>query len=280
MGHVNRIKWDALARTMREPQFQEHLALHKRRENLDLISAWAPNGVLRVLKTDLFEEAFGKDALLDALVGLYPTVVGMDISHVVTAAAKGNALGAAHVVSDTCVLPFRTESFDLIVSISTLDHLPPGLLPEALGELCRVLSPAGCLILTLDSRHNPLHVLSNHVRRWMRMIYAERCYTVNEVVAALARHPVVVTEVTAIYHVPFPVNFLAKALQRRVGARSAPWILGVVRMSRGLAKFRTRFFTGRYIALRIVKDTTNGGGRVFSGSGHRTFPRSRRSSSG
>jgi hypothetical protein len=79
-----------------------------------------------------------------------------------------------------------------------------------LGELCRVLRPAGCLILTLDSRHNPLHVLSNYIRRWTGRIYAERCYTVSEVWTALVAQPVAVTDVTAIYPVPFPVNFLRR----------------------------------------------------------------------
>jgi hypothetical protein len=78
------------------------------------------------------------------------------------------------------------------------------------GELCRVLGRAGCLILTLDSRHNPLHVLSNYIRRWTGRIYAERCYTVSEVRTALVPQPVAVTDVTAIYHVPFAVNFLRR----------------------------------------------------------------------
>jgi SAM-dependent methyltransferase len=245
---------------MREPQFQDHIALYKRRENLELISAWAPRAVGRLLKTDLFEEAFGKDVLLDALAAAYPAVVGMDISLVVVATAKKRVPGAAYVASDACALPFRGESFDLIVSISTLDHLPPALLPEALGELCRVLIPGGCLILTLDSGHNPLHVLSNHIRRWMRMIYAERCYTVDEVVAALGRHPVAVTEVTAIYHVPFPVNFLAKRTRERVGVCADVWIQGVLRLCRGLGALPTRFYTGRYIALRIVKGAGSAAG--------------------
>lgn len=248
-------EWDGLARRMREPQFQEQVALYKRRENLELIAAWAPPGASSVLKTDLFEEAFGKDAVLDTLSEAHPTVVGMDVSPVVVAAAKANVPCAAYVVSDACALPFRADSLDLIVSISTLDHLPPALLPTALAELCRVLSPTGCLILTLDSGHNPLHVLSNRLRRRRGMIYAERCYTVGEVMTALDGQPVVVTAATAIYHVPFSVNFFAKKLGRHVGARADTWIRGALGVCRAVGRLPTRFFTGRYIALRIVKDS-------------------------
>jgi len=258
MRRVTPEDWDELAGRMAEPQFQEQIAQYKRQENLDLISAWAPHGVRTLLKTDVFEEGFGQDLLLDALVTMYPMVVGMDISPAVVAAAKRRVPGARCVVSDASALPFSTRSFDLIVSISTLDHLPPALLSGALGELCRALKPAGCLILTLDSRHNPLHVLSNHIRRWMGRIYAERCYTVAEVRAALVHQPVAVTEATAIYHVPFPVNFLAKKAHRLVGARADAWIRGVIGMCQALAKLPTRFFTGRYIALRIVKRTGDG----------------------
>ena len=253
MRRVTPEDWDDLAAGMAEPQFQEWIALYKRRENLELISAWAPPEVRSLLKTDLFEEGFGQDLVLDALATMYPLVVGMDISPIVVAAAQRRVPGARCVVSDACALPFTALSFDLIVSISTLDHLSPELLPGALGELCRVLRPAGCLILTLDSRHNPLHVLSNHIRRWMGRIHAERCYTVDEVLDALAHQPVAVTEATAIYHVPFPVNFLAKQARRLAGARADVWIRAVIRLCEALARLPTRFFTGRYIALRIVK---------------------------
>ena len=35
-------EWDSIARSMREPQFHEQIALYKRREGLVLVSAWAP----------------------------------------------------------------------------------------------------------------------------------------------------------------------------------------------------------------------------------------------
>jgi SAM-dependent methyltransferase len=245
--------WDALARSMREPQFQEQIAFYKRREGLDLVSAWAPPGVRAVLKTDLFEEGFGQDALLDSFVATYPVVIGMDVSGVVTAEARKRIQAAGYVVSDACALPFKEGSFDLIVSISTLDHLPPPLLAGALAELNRTLRTNGCLVLTLDSGHNPLHVFSNHLRRWLGRIYAERCYTVPEVRKAMAGQPWTVTDVTAIYHVPFPVNFLAKRAAKLLGARADGPIRAVVRACEAVGTLPTRFFTGRYIALRLVK---------------------------
>ena len=97
--------------------------------------------------------------------------------------------GAGHVVSDACDLPFKDASIDLVVSISTLDHLPPATLPGALAGLCRVLAAGGCIVLTLDSRHNPLHVFSNALRRRLGRIYAERCYTVGEIQAPWRANP-------------------------------------------------------------------------------------------
>ncbi len=246
-------EWDRLARSTLEPQFQEQIALYKRREGLGLVSAWAPAEVRSVLKTDLFEEGFGQDALLDAFAATYPMVIGIDISQVVTAEARKRIPAARYVVSDASALPFKAGSFDLIVSISTLDHLPPPLLAGALADLCRVLKPNGCLVLTLDSRHNPLHVFSNHFRRWLGRIHAERCYTVQEVKAAMAGQPWILTHATAIYHVPFPVNFLAKQARRLMGAWADGAIRAVVRACEALGSLPTRFFTGRYIALRLVR---------------------------
>ena len=246
--------WDGVASSLREPQFQEQLALYKRRETLALIAAWAPPRVHRVLKTDLFEEGFGQDAILDALAGIYPVVVGMDISPVVVAAARARLSGITHVVGDAHALPFKAAAFDLVVSVSTLDHLPPDLLPRALAELCRVLAAGGCVVLTLDSRHNPLHVLSNVLRRRLGRIHAERCYTVGEVRAALSGQPVRVTDETAVYHVPFPVNFLAKRAEKLAGTRAHRPIQALVRAFEALGVLPTRFLTGRYIALRIVKE--------------------------
>ena len=139
--------------------------------------------------------------------------------------------------------------------LSTLDHLPPAALPAGLAELCRVLTLRGCIVLTLDSRHNPLPVFSNALRRRLGRIHAERCYTVGEVRSALASQPVVVTDVGVVYHGPFPVNFLAKRAERLFGVRVNRLIGAVVSGRDALGALPTRCLTGRYIALRIAKRT-------------------------
>ncbi|MGQ9681538.1 MAG: class I SAM-dependent methyltransferase [Anaerolineae bacterium] len=76
-------------------------------------------GVL--LKTDLFDEAFG--------AGLYPflegrgwRVVGVDTSARATAIVRARYAGLQTALADVRRLPFAEGSFDVVVSNSTLDH--------------------------------------------------------------------------------------------------------------------------------------------------------------
>jgi SAM-dependent methyltransferase len=245
--------WDREASRLTEPVFQEQTARYKQKEYLQLISTWAPpGGEKRLLKTDLFEEAFGKDSLLD-VIGPPAQTIGIDISREVAARARLALPVSPLLVADVCLLPFKTESFDLIVSSSTLDHLPSGSLPAAVKELRRVLRTGGCLILTLDSSHNPLHLLSHYLRKWAGGLYVERCYTSEEANAMLRECRFEVTDVTAIYHIPIGINFLAKKLEAIFGARSDRWIARAIAIFSRLGNFRTRFLTGRFIALRALK---------------------------
>ena len=75
---------------------------------------------------------------------------------------RGHGTGCSSVAADVRVLPFPAGTFDGVLSTSTLDHFEAiDDLHRALGELRRVLRPAGRLVLTLDNPANPLIRLRN-----------------------------------------------------------------------------------------------------------------------
>lgn len=72
-------------------------------------------------------------------------VVGLDLSSAMLAEAA--RLGLACVLGSARRLPFRASSFDAAIAVEVLEHLEPRAVAEALGELRRVLSPGGRLVL-------------------------------------------------------------------------------------------------------------------------------------
>jgi SAM-dependent methyltransferase len=127
-----------------------------------LVHRWLPEAPgLRVLKTDLFDEAVAA-GVYPALSGRGATVVGVDVSPAVVAAAQERYPELDARTGDVRELDVPDASFDAALSNSTLDHF--GSLDEAaaaLAELRRVLVPGGVLIVTLDNGANPLVALRN-----------------------------------------------------------------------------------------------------------------------
>ncbi len=246
--------WDKIARKMEKPLFQEQIALYKRKEHIKLISSWiSSNKVKSILKTDLFEEATGKDFFLDFLNSISEISVGMDISSVVVKEAKQKLKKNPLVVCNVTDLSFKNESFEIIVSNSTLDHLPFNIVHKAISEFWRVIKPGGYLILTLDNRHNPLHLLSHWIRGFAGWYHTERCYSVKEVKRLLEEGKFCVEDITAIYHIPFGVNFLAKILERVFKERANKLIKFIIDLFEITGKLPTKVFTGRFIALKAEK---------------------------
>ena len=142
----NRI-WDQLGVRKAPSWYLDPLvALQKREVHLALIQralchARPPR---LVLKTDLFEEAFGEDQLLGAFPFHATRLCGIDaaLSTTSRAARRFSHLAGGLATADLRALPFRDSSFDFILSTSSLDHFESDAeLDAALSELSRFSPP-------------------------------------------------------------------------------------------------------------------------------------------
>ena len=127
------------------------------RATVDLLRSELPSKrVSRVLKTDLFDEAYG-EGIMPLIDSTARIMVGMDIALKTVICVSKKHQGIILSNADAQALPFRDESFDTVVSNSTLDHFPER--KQILGSLCeffRILRPGGILLLTLDNLMNPV----------------------------------------------------------------------------------------------------------------------------
>lgn len=140
----------------------EHLAYPMWRAYCDALHArlfhsWLAGAqASAVLKTDLFDEASG-NGLVAALKQMSPRVTGVDVSPSVAEQAAKRHPGLDTQTADVRELPFEDESFDFVLSNSTLDHFEnSGDLEKSVREIIRVLTPGGSLLLTLDNPLNPI----------------------------------------------------------------------------------------------------------------------------
>jgi SAM-dependent methyltransferase len=114
----------------------------------------APLGGLKILKTDLWDEAKNTRILAWA-AAQGARAYGVDISEPTLiqarAAFHGDALRCA--VSDVRELPFGDASFDAIYSMGTIEHFDET--ERAVEEMARVLKPGGRAIVGVPNRHDP-----------------------------------------------------------------------------------------------------------------------------
>ncbi|MCK4830594.1 class I SAM-dependent methyltransferase, partial [bacterium] len=102
----------------------ELLAEHKRKTHLGLIARWADvTNSHRILKTDLFAEAFAQEQFLFDIAKTNSNVVAMDISREIVALAKRQARqhnvdASRYICCDVRHLPIQSNSIDLIISDS------------------------------------------------------------------------------------------------------------------------------------------------------------------
>jgi ubiquinone/menaquinone biosynthesis C-methylase UbiE len=93
--------------------------------------------------------------------------VGIDLSEEAVSACRSKELEA--VVGSVTQLPFESNAFDVVTSITVLLHLPFDLKPLAIAEIARVTKPCGKAIL-MESTHDDdaPHVYSWSVEKWQK----------------------------------------------------------------------------------------------------------------
>ena len=104
---------------------------------------------ISLLKTDLWNE--GVEYQRDIL-GRYQNrknfnLYGIDISPVVCSHARSKIKNIYVIQGDIRNLPFKNNSFDILLDLSTLDHIPENQIIDVLQEYKRVLKKDGILVL-------------------------------------------------------------------------------------------------------------------------------------
>ena len=253
--------WDDVAAARQQDQLGGVWRRHADAVNAALIEKWLASGrVGRILKTDVFDEAFG-EGLYPLLAAHADNVVGTDISGTILAAASERHPGFETVHADVRQLPFEDDSFDAVVSISTLDHFESRAeILAGLRELTRVLRPGGQLLLTLDNLANPVVLLRNALPlRWLMGLRVVPYY-----VGAtcgprrLARYAgeagLDVLDTAAIMHCPRVLAVpLARWLAKNGSDRAQERLLRALTSFEKLAGWPTRFLSGHFVAIRATK---------------------------
>jgi SAM-dependent methyltransferase len=220
---------------------------------LDSAARLLPPG--RVLKTDLFDEAYG-DGLAPWFESHGHDLVACDLALTTARGAVRKPSRVVAAVADVRRLPFSDMVFDTVFSDSTLDHFDAEpAIRQSLEELRRVLRPGGTLLLTMDNPENPLVWLRNLAPSfWLRaglVPYAVGATCGTRQLAQLLRETGFDVMATGtIMHVPrvlmVPIcRGLAATGSRRLAAQLRRWLLAGER----LGAWPTSRMTGHFVAV-------------------------------
>lgn len=247
---------------------------HKKNDLIALVKKWAQGSLEKgpFIKTDLMEESVRIDDVLFDLAKESPRAVGMDISFKLTSLARArpenNGSNINYAVCDARGLCFKNDTFELILSNSTLDHFPE--IELGIQEAYRVLKPGGVMVITI---HNKLeftfymyHVFKK-ILGYSPHFHFEKTYTPWQVRDLLKRSGFIIEDYSTTAHVPlgfwtmlYGFVYTCELYGRRPGKfanRLVSWIVGVIET---IEKKQTllNYFIGMLLAFKVRK-ADNGG---------------------
>jgi len=201
-------------------------------------------------------------------VGLYPLlsaharrVAAIDVAATVLTAARVRYPALLAAAADVRRLPFASDSFDVVVSNSTLDHFDTrDEIRSSLRGSHRILRPGGRLLLTMDNLANPAVALRNALP--YRLLHRLKlvAYPVGATAGPGRLRRMLedagfdVLQTVAMLHCP---RALAVALARRCERRGTPaakarFLRSAARWER-LARWPTRYLTGYFVGIDARK---------------------------
>jgi SAM-dependent methyltransferase len=147
--------WDGVAASVRDFSAAPSTRYYRRCEIALIESALGDLRGKRILKLDLWNEAFNT-RILDWMRSQGAEVVGLDLSRVVAERARRNAIAEGHPLrllrADIRELPFPAGSFDAVYTMGTIEHIDE--YRESLREIHRVLTPGGRAIVGVPHKWN------------------------------------------------------------------------------------------------------------------------------
>jgi SAM-dependent methyltransferase len=236
---------------------------HSDRVNGALLSRRLRRGPVQwTLKTDLFDEAIS-DGIYPLLAARPDAMIGINLSAVAVDRAVRCHPSLLAVVADVRQLPFKAESFDSVVSTSTLDHFADRRdIAGAFTQLHRALRGDGKLVVTMDNTRNLVRAVRSRIQAplvWLRIVpyfTGVSCDALG-LRRLLARAGFEVRDETTLVHVPRVLAMLIAWLLDPVGVsylrRSYLRFLDFLARFEGLARSRVASRTGCFVAAQAVK---------------------------
>ncbi|HUM00864.1 MAG TPA: class I SAM-dependent methyltransferase [Thermoanaerobaculia bacterium] len=153
---AQRLRWEAAAQGFSDLWNAPTTQYYRRMEVALIRRAFGPLEGKRVLKLDLWNEAFNT-RILEWVAEEGAEVVAFDASQVVTARARRQAGLRGRNLMVACAdireFPFADRSFDCVYTMGTIEHIPEYV--ESLREVHRVLRDGGRAVIGVPHKWDP-----------------------------------------------------------------------------------------------------------------------------